>query len=125
MIERKRETTLAPEAQTGGIVKKPGIVKVDPAEMIVPKNFSEKLSKLIKSDAVNSLNKAENDKRNLQYNIQKILVELKKMQDDQINKIVNQINKKSESEESRIQATGQEGPPDEIESLSLLVYNKS
>ncbi len=122
----KKETPESTGAQTGGIVKKGGLVTAHPAEIIVPQNLSEKIGKLINSGNIDSINKTDMERKQFQLDFKNIISELKRMQDKQINNIIEQMKKREKEESQSVQVIGGKGePPDEIESLSLLVYNKS
>lgn len=125
-VDDKEEINV-PSLQSGGVVKKEGIVNVHPAEVIVPQNLSEKLAKTINYNPIDNINKGSNENYNqLQLDIRGLLIELKRMQDKQINNIAEKLKLLETPEDktvnNRVLSTE---PPDEIENLSLLVFNKS
>jgi len=109
----------------GGIVKTDGFAKVHAAEVIVPQDLSEKLQKIMNSnklDKSTAINNYEMEKIKLYKKMISSIEGLKVMYREQTEAIKN--SGKNEQQVA-LPTNRSEEPPDEIESISLLIFNKN
>lgn len=120
---KRDDTDEIPGAKDGAKITKGGLVETHPAEIIIPQDLSKKLLKLVNQKDVDVVSKYEREKLSLYKQMRDQLTRMADIYQEQNNLIRNQQNSDESNNLSGMQL--QKDPPDEIESMGLLLYNKS
>lgn len=113
-----------PSNRQGGIVQRSGLANVHAAEVIVPQDLSEKLQKVMRTDGTGrseTINNYEQEKIKLYKQMISSIEELKAIYREQ----TTAINRNQSNQQIELPRERSEEPPDEIESISLLIFNKN